>query len=437
MTLTRSRKRIVFTTWGSFGDIHPYMALALALKQRGHDPVMATSEIYRDKITAEGLEFFPVRPDLPPPDSQKAAEMIEKLSDTLRGPAYLFNEVLIPHLHDTYTDTVEAVTSRGGADLLVSHQVPLTGRLAAEVTGVKWISAVLAPMAFASVFDPPTPPMFPFIQRITALHPAIASILVGIGKWSMSFWTEPLQELRADLGLPRVPNPVFEGQHSPLFVLALFSRVLSEIQHDFPPNTVITGFPFYDRSDALGAVSPALERFMESGDPPITFTLGSSLVWLAGDFYKLAVDAAGRLGKRAILLTGDKRNLPADRLPDSMAAFDYAPHHYVMQRSECIVHQGGIGTTAQALRSGKPMLIVPHGMDQPDNARRCVKLGVGRSLPVSHLTTTTLLDELSRLMDDSSYTERAAEIGATVRAEGGTETACDQIEKTLGLDPKP
>jgi rhamnosyltransferase subunit B len=425
------KKRILFTTWGSFGDIHPHMALAIALKERGHNTVVATSEIYREKIEAERLEFAPLRPDLPAPDSERAAEMIRKLSDTFGGPEYLFREILMPHLRDTYADMLEAATANGGADLIVSHQVPLTARIVAEVTGIKWLSSVLFPIAFASIYDPPTPPQFPAIRSLAALNPEIARLLMGVGKWWMSSWVEPIHALRRELGLAPIENPIFEGQHSSQLVLALFSRVLSDMQPDFPPNTVITGFPFYDRDDALGAVSPELDRFLDDGDPPIMFTLGSSLVWLPGDFYKFAVDAAEKLGRRALLLTGDKRNLPSEKLPTTVGAFDYAPHHYVMPRSLCTVHQGGIGTTGQALRSGRPMLVVPHGQDQPDNARRCVALGVGRSLPVSGLTSDTLLRELSQLLTNPSYAEKAADIAAKVRSENGTTIACDLIEMEL------
>jgi UDP:flavonoid glycosyltransferase YjiC (YdhE family) len=425
------KKRIVFTTWGSFGDTHPYMTLALELQRRGHHPVFATSEIYREKVEAEGLEFYPVRPDLPLPDSEEAGEMIRKLSDTLGGPRYLFREILMPHLRDTYADTLAAVTADGGADLLVSHQVPLSAPIVAETTGVKWISCVLFPLSFASAYDPPTPPQFPVVREITALHPAIANVLMAFGKWWMTSWAEPIQKLRMELGLPRIANPIFEGQHSPVRVLALFSRVISDMQPDFPPQTVITGFPFYDRADARGDFSPELERFLNDGEPPILFTLGSSLIWLAGDFYKIAIEASRQMGRRALLLTGDKRSLPPGDLPDGIAAFDYAPHHCVMPLSSCIVHPGGIGTTGQALRSGRPMLVIPHGQDQPDNARRCVGAGVGRSLPIARLSVSRLVSELTDLLNEPSYRHRAAEVGQQVRDENGTQTACDEIEKQL------
>lgn len=424
-------KRIVFTTWGSYGDVHPHMALALDLQGRGHRPVIATSEIYREKIEAEGLGFFPVRPELPDPTSEEARRMIRELSDSVFGPIYIFRELLMPHIRATYEDTLAAVEADGGADLLVSHQVPLAAPIVAEKTGVKWISSVLFPIAFASIYDPPTPPQFPFMREVVKLHPLIGRALMDLGKWSMTWFTEPVQTLRTELGLERGANPVFDAQHSPRLVLALFSEIFGPRQQDFPPQSIITGFPFYDRNDVGQTLDPRLEEFLEDGQRPILFTLGSSLVWLDSDFYQMAIEAAVRLGRRAILLTGDNRNLP-DNLPAGIEAFDYAPHHLVMPRVECTVHQGGIGTTAQALRSGRPMLVVPHGQDQPDNARRCVELGVARSIAAPNLSVDSLVQELSKLISDPEFSKRAATVGAHIRSESGTSTACDLIEKHLG-----
>jgi UDP:flavonoid glycosyltransferase YjiC (YdhE family) len=323
-----------------------------------------------------------------------------------------------------------AVTADGGADLLVSHQVPLTAPLVAEKTGVKWISSVLFPIAFASSYDPPTPPQLPALRTLAATHPLVARTLFGFGKWTTKSWVEPIQQLRNELGLSRKGNPIFEGQHSPNLVLALFSKLLAQIQPDFPPNTIITGFPFYDYKDEEPP-APELLRFLDEGEPPILFTLGSSLVWIAKDFYRVSIEAAQKLGKRALLLIGDKRNLPQTNLPAGMAACDYAPHSLVMPRASCVVHQGGIGTTGQALRAGRPMLIVPFGQDQPDNARRCVRLGVGSTLSAARFTVPRVVSELSALLSNPSYREQSAKVGQRVREENGTKTACDAVEQVL------
>ena len=110
------KKRVVFTTWGSFGDLHPFLALALELKERGYQPVIATSSLYREKVEGEGLAFLPVRPDLPPPDSDLSAEITRRVSNTRWGPGYLFRELLMPHLRESYEDTMAAVTADGGAN---------------------------------------------------------------------------------------------------------------------------------------------------------------------------------------------------------------------------------------------------------------------------------------------------------------------------------
>lgn len=423
-------KRVVFTTWGSFGDLHPFMALALELQERGHSCVIATSPIYREKIEAAGIGFHPVRPDLPPPDAEVSADVIRRVSNARSGPSYLFRELLIPHLRDTYADTLAAVTAEGGADLLVSHQVPLTAPLVAEKTGIKWISTVLFPIAFTSAYDPPTPPQLPALRMVAATHPLIARMLFGFGKWTTRSWVEPIQRLRKELGLARSRNPIFEGQHSPTLVLAMFSRVLAQVQPDFPANTLVTGFPFYDRRDDQEP-SRDLLRFLDEGEPPILFTLGSSLVWIAKDFYRVSIEAAQRLGKRALLLIGDKRNLPQTKLSRGIAAFDYAPHSLVMPRASVIIHQGGIGTTGQALRAGRPMLIVPFGQDQPDNARRCERLGIARSLRYTHFATPRVVSALSQLFNDRTYLEQAKKVGKEVEEENGTKRACDAIDQVL------
>lgn len=422
-------KRTVITTWGSFGDLHPFMAIALELKQRGHQAAIATSPIYRDKIESAGIEFHPVRPDLPPPDSKEAAEMIQRAVDMREGPRYVWRDILAASARASYEDVLAAVGAEGGADLLVSHTVSVAAPLVAEKTGIRWVSAVLMPIVFVSAYDPPTPPQFPPARTIAAVHPIVARTLIGLGKLSMRSWVEPVARLRRELGLPPGKNPIFEGQHSPTRVLALFSSVLSRIQPDYPPNTIITGFPFYDRRDERPP-APELLRFLDAGEPPILFTLGSAAVWVGKDFYRVSIEAAKKLQRRALLLVGDKRNIPPT-LPETIAAFDYAPHSVVMPRAELIVHQGGIGTTGQALRSGRPMLVVPYGQDQPDNARRLVELGVGRTLARARYTASNVVAELSELLANPAYRERAAMIGQQVRAEDGVGSACDAIEEQL------
>ena len=419
--------QIVFTTWGSLGDLHPYMALAVEMQRRGHRAAIATLGAWREHVERAGLEFRPIRPDIPP-NEEAAKALVRSLLDARGGPANLFLKVFAPVIRETYDDTLAAVRANGGADLLVTHQVPLTGPIVAEVTGIPWVSCVLLPMAFLSEYDPATPPQAPALRSVAALHPVLARGFNRLGRRVTRPWVEHVYRLRSELGLARGGSPVFEGQHSPERVLALFSHVLAQKQPDYPPQTLITGFPFYDAADQRPP-APELLRFLDAGEPPIVFTLGSSAVWIADDFYQVSIEAVKRLGRRALLLAGDAAaDLQRRGLPETIAAFDYAPHGPVMSRAAVVVHQGGVGTTGQALRAGRPMLVVPFGQDQPDNARRCQALGVARTISRSAYRVDRVVFELSRLLQDPAYAASAERVGQEVRSERGTDTACDALE---------
>ena len=214
--------RIVFTAWGSLGDLHPFLALAIEMQRRGHAATVATLGSWRDNVERAGVEFRPMRPDVSP-DDPAIRDVVRNILDPARGPDYLFNDVFAPAIEATYADTVAAVE---GADLLVSHQLPQTAPIVAERTGIKWVSGVVAPFGFLSAYDPPTPPQAPAVRRLIALHPAVGRAFNQLARAITNRWMAPLYRLRAQLGLPRGGHPLFEGQHSPACVLALFSEVV-------------------------------------------------------------------------------------------------------------------------------------------------------------------------------------------------------------------
>src|SRR5215213_118621 len=428
-------KKIVISTIGSFGDVHPYVAIALELKRRGHRPVIATSESYREKTDALGLELHPVPPDMPGYDQpEEVARMVAELVDTKKGSERVFERFINPHLRGMYDALLEATRD---ADLLVTHVLSLAGPPVVEKTGIKWVSTVLAPISMFSNYDPPVFPQMPWTYRVLKLHPAVSRAAMLVGRWKLDQLAAPLYRLRAELGLPRGGNPMLEGQHSPRMVLALFSSVIAPPQPDWPPQTRVTGFPFYDRRDRAGddeeKLDPELLKFLDAGEPPVVFTLGSSAVYVAGDFYRESVEAARAVGVRALLLLGEQSNRPHD-LPEGVAAFDYAPYGALLPRARAVVHQGGIGTTAQGLRAGVPAVVVPFSHDQFDNGSRVERIGVGRMLPRSKYNAASAARELRALLSEQSYTTRAAEVGRQVRSEDGAVAAADAIEEVLSTE---
>src|SRR6185369_4873308 len=422
--------RIVISTFGSFGDIHPYIAIALELKARGHAPLFATSEVYREKMDALSIDFHSVRPPMPSlNDPEEIGKVIEGVMDPRVGGEKVM-AMLLPYLHDIYED-LDAATE--GADLLLTHPLPLLGPIVAQKKRLRWVSSVLAPASFLSVYDPVVPPQWPWLYKAMRVSPWVGRAVMALATIKLDKILQPVYDVRAELGLPRGEQPILGGQHSPACVLALFSKVLAAPQPDWPEHTIVTGFPFYDRRDFFGETTIAREvlEFLDAGEPPIIFTLGSSAFWVARNFYRDSVEAATALGQRALLLIGHARNMPAEKLPPGVAAFEYAPYSEVLPRACAIVHQGGVGTTGQGLRSGKPVLILPHAHDQFDNAARVVRLGCGRTIPRPRYTAATAITELQALLNDRRYAERAAEVGETVRQENGTAVAVDAIERML------
>jgi rhamnosyltransferase subunit B len=416
--------RIVLSNIGTFGDINPLIAIALELRRRGHVPVMALPDVYRAKIEPLGLEFHAVRPDIDPTNSK----LIGMIYDVKKGTETGLREFLFPVLRQTYDDLLAAATQPVRADLLLLGELNYAGPLVAEITGIPWASYVLAPLSFFSAFDPPVLPPYPRLARADKMA-GMGRVMKRLARFTTRKWPEPIYELRRELGLARGRNPLFDAKHSPNLVLALFSQVLGVEQKDWPPNALITGFCFYDSDAGNAALPPHLEQFVASGAPPVVFTLGSAAVLAAGDFYEVSAKAAMKLGVRAVLLVGsDPHNRPPLTLPGSICVAEYAPYSALFSRSVMVVHQGGVGTTAQCLRAGKPMLIMPYSHDQPDNARRMRRLKVSRTVQRTNYTPARVARKVRALLDDPEFAERAQTVARQVAAEDGTKMACDALE---------
>ncbi|HTM18666.1 MAG TPA: glycosyltransferase [Terracidiphilus sp.] len=417
--------RIVLSNIGTYGDINPLIALAIELKRRGHTPVMAVPEVYRTRLAPLELEFHSIRPDIDPTNNV----LVEMVYDIKHGTEHGLRNFLFPALRQTYEDLLDAVTRPARADLLLVGELNYAGPIVAEVTGVPWASYVLAPLSFFSAFDPPVLPPFPKLAKADKGVPGFGRLIKRVARFVSRKWPQPIYELRKELGLPPGENPLFDAKHSPYLVLALFSRVLGVEQKDWPPNTEITGFAFYDADSGNAKLPPHLEQFMSSGEPPLVFTLGSAAVLAAGDFYEVSAKAAMGLRKRAVLLIGtDPRNKPKEKLPDSICVAEYAPYSKLFSSASVVVHQGGVGTTAQCLNAGKPMLIMPYSHDQPDNARRMKRLGVAKVIQKAKYNSEKVTRKIQKILDDPQLAQTARDVVERLRKEDGVKTACDALE---------
>ena len=424
-------RRIVFATFGSLGDLHPYLAIALELRRRGHRPLIVTTDVHREAVESEAIEFAPMRPGLA--QLGDPAELVRKLFDPVKGPEYLIRELLMPHMRAAYEDLDQACA---GADMLVTHPLAFAGRLVAEKRGLRWRSTVLSPLSLMSAHDPPLFEAAPWLLWVRKLGVAPYRTVFALVKRMAGGWEKTLHALRADLGLPPLHSYAqFEGQYAPEGNLALFSRVLAQPQTDWPPNTTLCGFSRYDGKPAEAAVHSKLDTFLGAGAAPIVFTLGSSVSMYATDFFSTAIEVVRRLGVRALLVTGQDpaqydSAIAAARVPPSaIGVFRYLPYSTAFPHAAVNVHQGGVGTLAQALVAGKPQLIVPVGFDQPDNARRTARLGLSHTIVFRQVTADAMTTALRELVDSPGYAARAAALAQTVAAEEQAQRAAELLSE--------
>ena len=425
-------RKVVLATVGSLGDLHPFIALAAALRDRGLNVHLACAAEYQAKVEAAGLAFHPLRPGFDDIQRDLGLDRAELTRRVVADSEFLFRRLVLPYVKTAYEDMMRITAD---ADLILSSSLAFGARLAGEKRGIPWIAVVLQPMMFLSSYDPP---VILEARRLSALlralGPTPSRYALWILKKAVNRVFRPLHALRAELGLQRsAQNPLFEGQFSRAGAIGLYSRLLGEVRPDYPQPASIVGFTAFDSEDGRsGARDPALEEFLNAGAAPLVFTLGSLLINDPGNFYQQGLLAARILGKRSVLLVGEQ----ALDETASLAAADvfvcaYAPHSTLFARAAAIIHHGGIGTLAQALRSGRPQLIVPHFADQLDNAARAQRLGVARVLPPRRYRGATASRELRRLLGDGGLLARARRTGESVSAEDGAAQAARIVLDTL------
>jgi UDP:flavonoid glycosyltransferase YjiC (YdhE family) len=415
--------KIVLATFGSLGDLHPYIGIGLELQKRGYHVVIASCGGYRGTVEGEGIEFASLRPEVPMEDH----EMLRKIMDGKNGPRYLFCDVIIPSLRDTHADLLAACLD---ADAIVGHPLLFSVPLVARLQGIPWAYVALAPIMFLSAYDPPL--SVPGLTVLRKGGPGFLSLLFRLVRFGLDMLFGEVRKLSKELGMyPCQRSPIGADQFSPRLNLALFSTVIGAPQVDWPQNTVATGFVFHDRTASTPGLSRELLEFINAGEPPVVFTLGSAAVNNAGQFYQQSADAAIKIGKRAVLLVGrGTGNAPVGPLPASIFVAEYASFSELFPLCAVIVHQGGVGTTAQALHAGKPMLVMPYAFDQPDNALRMVRLGVARCIKREKYNVESVSKLLLELIS-GPYASKAQAISRLIKMENGTSAACDAIEFKL------
>jgi rhamnosyltransferase subunit B len=417
--------RIIVIPVGSAGDVHPLLGIALKLRERGHEIVFATNGHFESLARAAGVQFEELGTD---------AEYRRAISDPdiwhpTRGTSKVLEWSMVGLLRQSYE--IIAKHNKPGETLVLAAALCLGARVAHDKLRIPLATVQLQPMA---IYSAEKPARFPAV-------PAWAP------KWMMRFMyrlgtkfvvdpivVPPLNRFRRELELPPVKGNIFSDYiNSPQLILGLFPEWFGDRPSDWPKQLELTGFPLYDEKGIV-SVDPELQAFLDAGDPPIVFTPGSAM--LQGlPFFSAAAEACRMLGRRAVLLTRFKENIPPV-LPDGVRHFPYAPFSEVLPKCAALVHHGGIGTMAQALAAGIPQLIMPMAHDQFDNAARIERLHVGLSIARKNFSAARVAEVLRRLLEDPAIIQSAKSLRRHFVGASPLDEACDAIEK-LGREQCP
>jgi len=403
---------------GSAGDVYPFIALGRELQRRGHRITMITSGIFGDLARRAGFEF---KASL----SSEAYQAIVSDPDywhPLRSTRLLLDRIVSPAIAVVYALVKESY--RPGDSAVVAGTLALGARVAQEALGLPLTTVHLQPSAIRSCRAPALHPGFGWMRQMPlALRPAAFRLIDAIAD---RLYGGPLNSFRATLGLPPVRRLFGSWWHSPESTLGLFPAWYAAPQADWPRQIRLCDFPLFNAPE-LEVPAEELERYLEAGEPPIVFTCGSAMS-SAHEFFAAATQACRMLGRRALFVTRFTRHLPRS-LPANVTHVAYAPFGRLLPRTAAIVHHGGIGTTAQALRAGLPQIVTPYCYDQYDNADHLMRLGVALTVTRSRHSAERIAGSLDRLQADRVLRARCLEISQRFTSVEPLGEAADALER--------
>jgi rhamnosyltransferase subunit B len=408
---------VLLPTIGSAGDVHPVVALGMALQARGHRATVVTNPIFEDLIGEQGLGFLPVG------TIEQAHEAIADpdLWHPRKGFQVVARRAMVPAIGAVYRH----IERHAGADTVVAASgIAFGARIAQERLGVPLATVHLQPSIIRSLVDAGMVGNL----RISASQPMwFKRAFFRLADWTLidRELKGPVNAFRATLGLAPVDRVLHRWMHSTELVIGFFPDWFAPVQPDWPASTRLVGFPLWDSGSRT--LTDDAREFLDAGPAPLVCTPGSATATLHG-YFSESVAAARALGVRTMLVTNFPDQVPRD-LPPNVRVFGYQPFSALLPRAALLVYHGGIGTLAQAIRAGIPHLVVPNGHDQFDNAWRIERLGLGRSLPQSAYRAADVSRLIRQVLDDAAVRERCAQTAARIDSDRSLGAACELIEQ--------
>lgn len=406
---------ITILTYGSRGDVQPFLPLSLGLMARGHNVTLAAPPRFQNLVEEQGIVFAPLAGD--PEDlsrrfNESGFNFIKQVRDMMSHAIQIGAEML--------RKTEEACRD---ADLIIHTFAHAVGaHTLAREKNIPDIHIQTFPM-FAPTGDYPNVTM-PDL-KVRALNRLTHVVSKKISWWTSSFGFE---QIRRRAGLPK-RKLYFPFDDDPLrpptLILCAWSPSLLPPSSDWASNVHVTGYYFFDLNTSYHPPHE-LQNFLEAGEPPVCVSFGSMVNRNAERIDRIVRESLTQSGQRGIILSGWGRvNQPSSK---DLLYLDAAPHAWLLPRCKMVIHHGGAGTTSAGLRAGIPNIVVPFTADQPFWGRRVHVVGAGpKPILVKNLSAGKLTQAIAEAHADAAR-KRAQDIGQRIRGEDGVRRAVALIE---------
>ena len=429
--MSHSPQRILFVTEPGMGHVHPLLPVMRTLQARGHAVALATSRLYRDRIEPEGLPFYPLGPHYSEERLEEFFPPIRYLRIHYLRVSYDFLRIFMASIPARIPE-LQQITQVFQPSVVVAGPLTFAAQLFCEQQTLPW--AVLSPMThFMSPSLHAPPAGFPRVETMPAalrlpyrlgLKGALRTATILMAPWRFA-----LNRYRRQLSLLPHADPLSPHVVAPYLLIHTCSREYDYNRPDLPPQVHYVGPSVWDRP--IDWQVPSWLAEVPQGKPLVYVSLGTVFNTRLSVFRKI-IRALGQLDVFGLVVTGP--GCPPDlfsAVPSNVRIESYIPQTSLQAeprtRPALIISHGGVNTVLTALSDGIPLLCIPLGADQPDNAQRCVDAGAGLRLDRRLLTTARLKRAIRALLSQDSFIRRAEQMQRTLRRHNGPEEAADLI----------
>ncbi|MEW6086295.1 MAG: glycosyltransferase [Chloroflexota bacterium] len=406
---------VTILTYGSRGDVQPFLPLSLGLMARGHAVKLAAPQRFKDLVEERGISFVPLAGD--------PEDLSRRLNNVGFNPFKQIREMMnhaVAIGADVARQTDQACRE---AELIVHTFAHTVGaHTIAREKNIPDVHVQTFPM-FTPTGDYPNVTM-PDL-KLGALNYLSHFAASRISKWTAVFGYEQVRR-RAGLPKRKLYFPFDKDPlRPPMLILCAWSPSVLPPTREWGGNVHVPGYFFFE-SEVSYQPPPELRKFLDAGTPPVCVSFGSMVNRAAERIDGIVRESLRRTNHRGIILSGwGKVDQPSSK---DLLYLESAPHDWLLPRCRMVIHHGGAGTTSAGLRAGIPNIVVPFTADQPFWGRRVHALGAGpKPILVGNLSVEKLASAIAEA-ESKAAGEQAGEIGRVIRAEDGVNRAAELIE---------